>query len=385
MKIITTTDSLVEFCDVAQKSPFIAVDTEFMRESTFYSQLCLIQVATAKDEAIIDPLADGLDLAPFLKLLVDPKITKVMHAARQDMEIFYKLCDAVPEPIFDTQLAAMALGFGDSAGYMALVKGRLGINLDKGARFTDWSRRPLSSKQLHYALGDVTHLRDLYPGMVEELNENKRLDWIGEEMRALVDPHLYEFDPERAWMRLKPRKLKQDYLAVMKAVAAWREIEAQNKDIPRNRVLKDDGIYDIALRMPKTVSDIGNLRGVPNGFERRKNIDRLVKSIQTALKDADNYAPKVEARKHMPPNLGPTVDMLKTLLRLRTEYQGIAPRLIANAAEIEQIAAFGKNAEVKALSGWRREVFGDDALLMLEGKVSLTLSGREVVAVKHAG
>lgn len=354
-----------------------------MRESTFYSQLCLVQIATADDEAIIDPLADGIDLAPFLELLMDKKITKVMHAARQDMEIFYKLCDAVPTPIFDTQLAAMALGFGDSAGYMALVKGRLGINLDKGARFTDWSRRPLTDKQLNYALGDVTHLRDLYPGMLKELKDKKRIDWISEEMNSLIDPNLYAFDPDRAWMRLKPRKLKQDYLAVMKAVAAWREKEAQTKDIPRSRVLKDDGIYDIAMRLPRTTKELGNLRGVPNGFERRKNIDRLIKAVQTAITNAGQYAPKIEAKRHMPPNLGPTVDMLKTLLRLRTEYQGIAPRLIANAAEIELIAAFGKQADVKALTGWRREVFGNDALLMLDGKVSLTLNGREVVAVKH--
>lgn len=385
MKIITTTESLNTFCQAAQNSPFLVVDTEFMRESTFYSQLCLIQVAIPDDEAIIDPMADGIDLSAFLELLLDKKITKVMHAARQDMEIFYKLCNAVPEPVFDTQMAAMALGFGDSVGYMALVKGRLGINLDKGARFTDWSRRPLSDKQLNYAIGDVTHLRDLYPDMLNELKDKKRLDWVSEEMADQLDPHLYEFEPERAWQRLKPRKLKQDYLAVMKAAAAWREREAQIKDIPRNRVLKDDGIYDIAMRLPRTVSELGNLRGVPNGFERRKNIDKLIKGIQDALKDAENYAPKIASKKHMPPNLGPTIDILKTLLRLRTEYQGIAPRLIANAADIEQIAAFGNKADVKALKGWRREVFGDDALMMLDGKVSLTLNGREVVAIKHDG
>lgn len=385
MKIITTTESLITFCQAAQKSPFLVVDTEFMRESTFYSQLCLIQVAIPDDEAIIDPMADGIDLSAFLELLMDKKITKVMHAARQDMEIFFKLCNAVPEPVFDTQMAAMALGFGDSVGYMSLVKGRLGINLDKGARFTDWSRRPLSDKQLNYAIGDVTHLRDLYPSMVEELTDKKRLDWVSEEMTGQLDPRLYEFAPERAWQRLKPRKLKQDYLAVMKAVAAWREREAQTKDIPRNRVLKDDGIYDIAMRLPKTVNELGNLRGVPNGFERRKNIDRLIKAIQDALQNAETYAPKIDAKKHMPPNLGPTIDILKTLLRLKTEYQGIAPRLIANAADIEQIAAFGKKAEVKALEGWRREVFGNDALLMLAGKVSLTLNGRQVVAIEHDG
>ena len=385
MKIITTTDSLRAFCNAAAKFDYIMLDTEFMRERTFYSQLCLIQAATPDDEVIIDPMAKGIDLQPLLDILTNPKITKVLHAARQDMEIFYALCGEVPAPVFDTQIAAMALGFGDSAGYMALVKGRLGLNLDKGARFTDWSRRPLSDKQLHYALGDVTHLRDMYPGMLAELKEKNRLDWVQAEMDAQLDENLYTFEPDRAWMRLRPRKLKQDYLAVMKAAAAWREAEAQRADIPRNRILKDDGIYDIALRPPRNTKDLANLRGVPNGFERRKNVDRLLHRIKEALTNAASYAPQIEAKKHMPPNLGPTVDMLKTLLRLRTEYQGIAPRLIANAADIEQIAAFGAKADVAALTGWRREVFGEDALAMLDGKVSLTLEGREVVATRHDG
>jgi ribonuclease D len=313
---------------------------------------------------------------------MDKNITKVLHAARQDMEIFYTLCKDVPGPIFDTQIGAMALGYGDSVGYMALVKGRLGINLDKGARFTDWSRRPLSSKQLHYAIGDVTHLRDLYPAMHEDLKTQNRLSWIEEELTHLSDKHLYSFDPERAWMRLKPRKLKRDYLSVMKAVAAWRERAAIDKDVPRNRILKDDGIYDIALRQPKTIKELGALRGVPHGFERRKNVDRLIKSIVDAIKDAEDYAPQIPAKKQMPPNLGPSVDMLKTLLRLRTEYQNIAPRMVANVADIEHIAAFGKNADVKALKGWRLELFGKDALLMLEGKIGLRLHKGEVVTVE---
>ena len=356
-----------------------------MRERTFFSQLCLIQIATADDEAIIDPLADGIDLAPFNKLLMDTKITKVMHAARQDMEIFYKMCDAVPAPLFDTQLAGMALGYGESVGYMALVKGRLGIQLDKGARFTDWSRRPLSEKQLTYAIGDVTHLRDLYPAMRKELEDNGRIDWVAEETEGMMDKHLYTFEPERAWMRMKPRQFRRDYLSVLKAVAAWREREAIDKDIPRNRIIKDDGLYDIAQRKPKTVQELGNLRGVPNGFERRKNVDRLIKSIHDAIKNAEDYAPVVEMKKQRPPNMGPSVDMLKTLLRLKTEYEGIAPRLIANAADIEEIAAFGKNAQVKAMNGWRWELFGEDALAMLDGQISLALKDGKVIAVKISG
>ncbi len=382
MKILTTTDSLEKFCAKAKSAPFIAVDTEFMREKTFFSQLCLVQIATPDDEAIIDPLAEHIDLTSFLELLTDKNIVKVMHAARQDMEIFYKLCGEVPAPLFDTQLAAMALGFGDSAGYMALVKGRLGINLDKGARFTDWSRRPLSEKQLSYALGDVTHLRDLYPGMIKELADKGRTSWVEEETDGLLDKNLYSFDPERAWMRMKPRQFRRDYLSVLKAVAAWREREAIHKDIPRNRVIKDDGLYDIAQRKPKTLKELGNLRGVPNGFERRRNSDRLVKVIIDAIRNAESYAPHFEMKKQKPPNLGPSVDMLKTLLRLRTEYEGIAPRLVANAADIEEIAAFGNNADVKAMKGWRWEIFGQDALRMLDGNISLRLKDGEVVAVK---
>ena len=385
MKILTTTDSLEKFCAKAKSAPFIVVDTEFMREKTFFSQLCLVQIAIPDDEVILDPLAEHIDLSAFLDLLTDKNIIKVMHAARQDMEIFYKLCGQVPAPLFDTQLAAMALGFGDSVGYMALVKGRLGIHLDKGARFTDWSRRPLSEKQLSYAIGDVTHLRDLYPDMVTELNTKDRMSWVEEEINGLMDKNLYSFDPERAWMRLKPRQFRRDYLSVLKAVAAWREREAIHKDIPRNRVIKDDGLYDIAQRKPKTLQELGNLRGVPNGFERRKNSDRLIKVIIDAIKNAESYAPKFEMKKQKPPNLGPAVDMLKTLLRLRTEYEGIAPRLVANAADIEDIAAFGQNADVKALKGWRWEIFGQDALHMLDGKISLCLKDGEVIAVNTNG
>ncbi len=351
-----------------------------MRDSSFYSKLCLIQASGPDCQGIIDPLADGIDLAPFLDLLMEPSITKVMHAARQDMEIFYALCDDVPSPLFDTQIAAMALGFGDSVGYMALVKGRLGLNLDKGARFTDWSRRPLSNKQLHYALGDVTHLRDLYPGMVEELKSKGRLHWVEQEMETLLVPDLYTYLPDNAWKRLKIRSPKQDYLAVLKAVAAWREEEAQSRNTPRNRILKDDGVYDIALNKPATVQALGNLRGVPRGFEKSRSADKLLRRIKTAIAEKDTYAPVVPKPPRMPPNLGPTVDMLKTLLRLRCEYKDIAPRLVANAADIEMLAAFGEKSDVACLKGWRREAFGDDALDMLAGKIGLRLEGREVVA-----
>ena len=382
MKIITSTDSLYQFCNKAKEAPYVVLDTEFMRERTFFSQLCLIQIATPDDEAIIDPLAKGIDLKPLVEILMNEDIIKVLHAARQDMEIFYNMCGAVPTPIFDSQIAAMALGFGDSVGYMALVKGRLGIHLDKGARFTNWAKRPLTDKQLSYAIGDVTHLRDIYPGLVKDLDDKKRRSMVDEEMQTLMDEHLYTFDPERAWMRLKPRNLKLEYLAVLKAAAAWREQEAIKKDIPRNRIIKDDGIYDIALRQPLSLKELGALRGVPNGFENRRGVDRLIKAIQTAQTNAKAYAPKIRAPKHMPSNLTPAVDMLKTLLRLKTEYQNIASRMVANAKELEQIAAFKDDADVKALKGWRRELFGEAALSMLEGEVSLSLKDGKVIAVR---
>lgn len=382
MNIITTTESLQKFCDAAKDKNFLCVDTEFMRESTFYSELCLIQLATDTDEAIIDPLAEGIDLAPFNALLMRPNLTKVMHAARQDMEIFYMLCGAVPAPIFDTQIGAMALGFGDSVGYMALVKGRLGLQLDKGARFTDWSRRPLSDKQLSYALADVTHLRDLYPGMIEELKERGRLPWIEEETKPQLEEKLYSFDPETAWERLKIRNPRRENMAVLKASASWREQQAIRRNIPRRRVLKDDALYDIAQNKPRDVKALTRLRGVPNGFANSRSVTDLLKAINTALDNADEYAPIIPKAKNMPPQLGPTIEMLKTLLKLCTEYEDLAPRLVANASDIEQIAAFGEQADVAALKGWRREVFGEQALDLLAGKIGLRLEGRKVVTQK---
>ena len=380
MNVITTQVALEVFCNAASQKPFICVDTEFMRESTFYSILCLIQVATEDDEVIIDPLADNLDLSPFNALLMDKAIIKVLHAARQDLEIFYQMCGAVPHNIFDTQIAAMALGFGDSTGYGALVKGRLDINLDKGARFTDWSRRPLSEKQLNYALGDVTHLRDLYPGMIAELKAKGRMSWVLEEMAPQLEEKLYTFEPENAWERLKVRNPKKHYLAALKAAAAWRERQAIEKDIPRRRVLKDDAMYDLAQQKPKDIAALGRLRSIPRGFEKSRSAKDLIESLNAAITNADDYAPKLPKIQHMPPNLGPTIEMLKTLLRLRTEYVDIAPRMVANNADIEKLAAFGAKAEVAALKGWRKDIFGDDALKMLDGKIGLRLEGREVVA-----
>ncbi|WP_121100288.1 ribonuclease D [Litorimonas taeanensis] len=378
--MISTTEALAEFCEHAATQNFVCVDTEFMRETTFYSELCLIQLATPEREAVVDPLADNIDLAPFCALLVNDTVIKVLHAARQDMEIFYQLCDCVPGPIFDTQIAAMALGFGDSAGYGALVKGRLGITLDKGARFTDWSRRPLSEKQLSYALADVTHLRDLYPGLVQELTDKGRLKWVEEEMLPQMEESLYTFDPEEAWQRLKVRNPKRQYLAALKAAAAWREREAIAKNVPRRRILKDDAMYDLAQQRPRDLKALERLRGIPRGFEKSRSATGLVDAIAAAVDNAADYAPPAPKVQHMPPNLGPRVEMLRTLLRLRTEVVGVATRMVANASDINRLAAFGEDAGVPALKGWRRDMFGEDALALLRGELALRLDGDDVVA-----
>ncbi|MEL6687363.1 MAG: ribonuclease D [Pseudomonadota bacterium] len=381
MTVIRDTEALEAFCEAAREHDFVCVDTEFMRETTFYSILCLIQLATPEDEVIVDPLSDDIDLAPFVDLLMDDQLVKVLHAARQDMEIFYELCDkTVPGPIFDTQVAAMAAGFGDSVGYGGLVKGRLGISLDKGARFTDWSRRPLSDKQLAYALADVTHLRDLFPPLVDELEDAGRLPWVMEEMAPQMDESLYTFDPENAWQRLKIRNPRKPYMAALRAAAAWREEQAIEKDVPRRRILKDDAMYDLATQKPRSLEALGKLRGIPRGFERSKPAKSLIERMNYALDNMETYAPDVPKPTAMPPNLGPRVEMLKTLLRLRTEVEGIAPRLVAGARDIDQIAAFQDKADVPALKGWRRKVFGEDALALLRGEIGLRLDGEDVIA-----
>ena len=381
MKIIQDSKALRDFCEAASEQSFVCIDTEFMRETTFYSILCLIQMATPDDEAIVDPKIEGMDLTPLKDLLLNNDVTKVLHAARQDMEIFYKICDeSVPGPIFDTQIASMALGLGDSAGYGALVKSRLGLNLDKGARFTDWSRRPLSDKQLNYALADVTHLRDLYPEMVEELEQKGRFKWVEEEMQQHSVETLYTFEPEDAWQRLKLRGTKKQYLAALKAAAAWRERQAIKKDVPRRRILKDDGIYDLAQQRPRSLAALAKLRAIPNGFEKSSSAQDLIDSLSAAIENAEDYAPIAPKIQHMPPSLGPRIEMLKTLLRLRTEVEGIATRLVANAKDIEKLAAFGDKADIDALKGWRRDIFGQDAVDMLGGKIALRLEGEHVVA-----
>jgi ribonuclease D len=380
MTPITTNEALREFCARLAKAPFIAVDTEFMRETTYWPKLCLIQAASAEDEGIIDPLAEGLDLEPFLDLLRDPGICKVFHAARQDTEIFVKL-GAMPRPMFDTQVAAMAAGFGDQVSYDGLVRQMLKQDLDKGSRFTDWSRRPLSDAQLIYALGDVTHLAALYPKLRDRLKKEGRLDWVTSEMEDLVDPALYDTTPDNAWKRLKPKKYSAKYLAAFKAVAVWREQASQERDQPRGRILKDEAIDEIATQAPLDAEGFSRLRSVPKGFGGSKLGQELIAELQRVMADPEAHAPKLDRPSHNQPAPPSVVELLKVLLKAKSDNAGVATKLIANVADLEKIA-LDDNAAVDALHGWRRQLFGEDALKLKRGEIALVLNGARVEVVE---
>jgi ribonuclease D len=381
MTPITTTAELATFCRRLHGEAFVAVDTEFMRETTFWPKLCLIQAAAPGVEAVIDPLAENLDLAPFLDVLRDTAIEKVFHAARQDVEIFHNL-GAIPKPLFDTQIAGMAAGFGEQIAYDALVRQMLKIDLDKSSRFTDWARRPLSDAQLTYALADVTHLASLYPMLRARLEEAGRIAWVTEEMAAMTDPALYDMDPEIAWRRLKPRRHTAKYLAVFRAVAAWRERTAQMRDQPRGRILKDDAIDELATQAPTSPADLERLRSVPKGFAGSKFGPDLLDAIRTALKDPEAYAPVI-ARAHASysPAPGPVVELLKVLLKARAEDAGVASKLIATVSDLEKIAN-DDEADTPAVHGWRRDAFGEDALRLKRGELALVLDGSRVRVVE---
>ncbi|MFC3070160.1 ribonuclease D [Phenylobacterium soli] len=381
MTPITTTAELAAFCDKLKGQPFVAVDTEFMRETTYWPKLCLIQAAAASAEATIDPLAEGLDLEPFLEILRDTSILKVFHAARQDVEIFNNL-KAMPRPLFDTQVAAMAAGFGEQIAYDALVRQTLKIEIDKSSRFTDWARRPLSDAQLSYALADVTHLAKLYPMLRRRLEAEGRLGWVGDEMANLSDPANYDVDPENAWRRLKPRRHTAKYLAVYRAVAAWRERTAQMRDQPRGRILKDEAIDEVATQAPTDADALDRLRSVPKGFSGSRFGPDLIAAVREALKDPEGYAPVIEkTRTQSSPAAGAVVELLKVLLKARAEEAGVASKLIATVADLEQIAN-DDAADTAALKGWRREAFGEDALKLKRGELALVLDGARVRVVE---
>ncbi|MGD2134263.1 MAG: ribonuclease D [Maricaulaceae bacterium] len=379
MRLITDTTELAQACAKLAAGDFVAVDTEFMRETTYWPKLCLVQIAGEGGEALIDPLAETLSLDPLIELMNEPSVLKVFHAARQDLEIFYHLSGKVPAPLFDTQVAAAAVGLGDSIAYDALVRALTDHNVDKSSRFTDWARRPLSDKQLTYALSDVTHLRELFPRLHARLEKLGRADWLDEEMQTLSAPSTYALDPDEAWRRLKMRKTSPPYLAALKAAARWREQEAQSRDTPRQRVLKDDVLYEIALQRPRTADDLAGLRAVPRGFERSRAAKGLLDALGPAIEDPAAHAPKPPKSKPVPAGTGPVVDLLKVLLRVQAEAHNVAPRLIATVSDVEQIAA-DDEADVPALRGWRREVFGAAALKLKRGEGALRLKrGRIVV------
>ena len=376
MTPITSNAELEAFCAYLADQPFIAVDTEFMRETTYWPKLCLIQAAGSEHGGVIDPLAEGLDLEPFLDVLRDPAIPKVFHAARQDVEIFNNL-KAIPTPLFDTQVAAMAAGFGEQIAYDALVRQLLRIDLDKSSRFTDWARRPLSDAQLEYALADVTHLAALYPKLRERLDKAGRLGWVSEEMGVLTDPQTYDVDPERAWRRLKPRKFNARYLAAFRAAAAWRERTAQARDQPRGRILKDEAMDEIATQLPLDAEAFNRLRSIPKGFGGSKFGPELIVALQEALRDPEAYAPVIERSPPPPQAAGATVELLKVLLKARAEDAGVAAKLIATVSDLEKIASDTPD-DAAALQGWRREVFGEDALRLKRGELALMLDGARV-------
>jgi len=381
MTPITSTADLAAFCARLEGQGFVAVDTEFMRETTYWPKLCLIQAAAPGGiEATIDPLAEGLDLTPFLAVMRDERILKVFHAARQDVEIFHNL-GAIPKPLFDTQIAGMAAGFGEQVAYDALVRKILKIDVDKSSRFTDWARRPLSEAQLVYAIGDVTHLAALYPMLRSTLEKAGRLPWVTEEMEAMCDPALYDVDPEKAWRRLRPRKHAVKYLAVFRAVAAWRERTAQQRDQPRGRILKDEAIDELAAQAPVNADGLNRLRSVPKGFAGSRYGPELLEAIGAALADPEGYAPKIE-RETTPvsPAAGAVVELLKVLLKARAEDAGVASKLIATVSDLEKIAS-DDAADAAALHGWRREAFGEDALRLKRGELALVLDGTRVRVV----
>lgn len=380
--MIETTAALADACKELAKSEFVTIDTEFLRETTFWPQLCLVQMASPTLEVLVDPMAKGIDLTPLFELMADANVVKVFHAARQDIEIIYHLGGLIPHPIFDTQVAAMVCGFGDSISYDQLVQKTKNVQIDKSSRFTDWSRRPLSEKQLDYALADVTHLRDVYMALKSQLEREGRSSWLKEEMDILEARETYDMHPDDAWLRLKSRLRKPTELAILKFVAAWREREARSRNVPRSRVLKDDAIFEIAQQQPKDAEALSRLRTVPKGWERSTSGTAIIETVNAALALPKADMPQAPRHSHSPEGSGAAVELLKVLLKLSADKHGVAAKVIANSEDLDKIASEGEKAEVQALSGWRRELFGEPALKLIRGEVALRFAGKKVEAVE---
>ncbi|MFY9879033.1 MAG: ribonuclease D [Pseudolabrys sp.] len=379
MDLISTSDDLAAVCARMAKHPFVTVDTEFLRETTYYPLLCVAQMASPEEAVVVDALATGLDLSPLFALMANESIIKVFHAARQDIEIVWNMAKTIPHPIVDTQVAAMVLGYGDSISYDQLVQRITGDTLDKSHRFTDWTRRPLSDAQIAYALSDVTHLRDVYLKLAEDLDKRGRNNWVEAEMEVLTSPETYRADPERAWERLKSRVRKPKELAVLMEVAAWREREAQTRDVPRGRVIKDDVIGDIAVQAPTSIERLGHLRSLPKGFERSRWGEQIIEAVKRGLERDPKTLPRLE-RFRPAANGAATVELLKVLLRMTAERHGVAAKVIATIDDLDRIAA-DDEADVPALKGWRRDLFGEKALALKQGRLALAVDNGRVVTV----
>ena len=378
MELIKTQNELESAIAALSKSQFVTVDTEFIRETTFWPELCLIQMASPDTTALIDPLAPGLDLKPFFDLMGNEAVLKVFHAARQDIEIIFKMGGLIPHPVFDTQVAAMVCGFGDSVSYDQLVQKITGEHIDKSSRFTDWRYRPLSEKQLVYALADVTHLVDVYRHLAAELEREGRAHWLNEEMKVLTARETYDPHPEDAWRRLKMRVRKPVELAVLQSIAAWREREARERNVPRGRIIKDDGLYEIAQQQPKDVQALSRLRAIPKGWERSSTAAGLLGAVNAALAIPKDELPKLPKQQQMPEGTSAAAELLKVLLRLIAEREGVAAKVLASTDDIDRIAAEGEKADVPALKGWRREVFGEQALRLVRGEIALRFDKRKI-------
>jgi ribonuclease D len=379
MQIITTTEALAEYVSSLAGQAFVAIDTEFLRESTYWPKLCLVQLASPGDDGVIvDPLAKGLDQQPLYDLLYDPSIVKVFHAARQDVEIFVHEAGEVPFPLFDTQVAAMVMGFGEQIAYDSLVQKLAGEQIDKSSRFTDWSRRPLTDRQLTYALSDVTHLRTVYLKMLEELERTDRTDWVGGEMEILADRGTYIVEPVDAWKRMKTRTNKPRFIAMIQELAAWREEEAQRRDLPRNRVVRDEALLEIASDPPKSREQLGKVRGFNARMADGPFGARVLEiSEEVSARPKDSW-PKLPRPIPPDPSLAPVVELLKVLLKRRCSTHNVAQKLVCPSADLEKIAA-DDAADVLSLKGWRREVFGNAALDLKAGRIGLAMKDGVVV------
>jgi len=383
MITITTTKALADICPSLAKPGWFTIDTEFMRDRTYWSKLCLIQVASDGIEAVIDPLAEGIDLAPLYKLLADTSVVKVFHAGRQDIEIFFHMGNVMPDPIFDTQVAAMVLGYGDSISYDALCRKITGQQIDKSSRFTDWARRPLSDRQLEYALGDVTHLRDIYASLQQDLKARSREGWVEQELEILTSPATYNQNPADAWRRVKAKPKSRRAMAILIELAAWREREAQKADVPRARIIKDEALTEIAIQAPRKESDLGRLRAMPRGFERSRAASSVLDAVAAGSKIDLSTLPALPGREPLPQKLEPVVDLLKVVLRLRARQQKVAQRLLATTDDLERIA-LDDGADVPGLKGWRREIFGQLALDVKHGRRAIVVKNGEVQLVEQS-